>query len=98
MIEPLSALPPIELKLQQKQQQFTQGHLSEIGEEPGNVLSTDINASPSVEPEISRISSNQSASGLHNNLQQTLAQRESSEPTKTSQEEAKRDTPLKSNI
>ena len=61
--EPASIVSPIEQHLQYKRRILTQGHLSEIGEEP-NILSTEQNLGNSVEPEISRISSNASYSGM----------------------------------
>lgn len=62
---------PLNEQLLHKQRLLTQGpgNLSEIGEEPGNVLSTTRDGAPSVEPEISRISSNENSSSALNNLQ-----------------------------
>jgi len=60
-----SFVEPTELddQLKLKHRILTQGHhLSEIGEEPINVLSTEQNQAPSVERDISRISSNNSSS------------------------------------
>ena len=64
--------------MEQKQRLLTSqpGQLSEIGEEPINILSTEQGVSPSVEPEISRISSSHNISDL-NYLQ--LTKRDSSE-------------------
>mmetsp|Transcript_43656 Transcript_43656/g.57844 ORF Transcript_43656/g.57844 Transcript_43656/m.57844 type:complete len:120 (+) Transcript_43656:889-1248(+) len=65
VVEPVTTIP-IEEHLQQKQRILTQGHLSEIGEEPINVLSTEQNVQPSVERDISRISSNHSSLATKN--------------------------------